>query len=75
MDIPKTIDGNSHVVVFQDYLAKWSLIFPVPDQKSITLVRLLVGVIPFFSVPEALLSDWGANFCRFSCSISVSSLG
>lgn len=57
MNLPKTIDGNSYVVVFQDYLTKWPLVFPVPDQKSITLVRLLVEeVIPFFGVSEALLS-------------------
>ena len=61
MDLPKLIDGNSHVVVFQDYLTKWPLVFPVPDQKSITLVRLLLELIPFFGVLEALLSDCGAN--------------
>ena len=62
MDLPKTADGNGHVVVFQDYLTKWPLVFPVPDQKAITLVRLLVEeVVPFFGVPEALLSDRGAN--------------
>ena len=36
--------------------------FPVPDQKAITLVKLLVEeVVPFFGVPEALLSDRGTN--------------
>ena len=34
MDLPKTIDGNSHVLVFQDYLIKCSLAYPIPDQKS-----------------------------------------
>ena len=38
---------------------KWPLVFPVPDEKSIHLVRQ--EVIPFLEVPEALLSDWGTN--------------
>ena len=58
MDLPMTSDGNCHVVVFQDYLTKWPLVYPVPDQKSIQLVRLLVEeAIHFFGIPEALLSD------------------
>ena len=34
----------------------------IPDQKAVRLVQLLTEeVIPFFSVPEALLSDRGTN--------------
>ena len=59
MDLPKTEAGNKHVVVFQDFLSK---LFPVPDQKSIRLVLLLVEeIVPMFGVPEALLSDRGTN--------------
>ena len=62
MDLPKTEAGNKHVIVFQDFLSKWPLVFPVPDQKAIRLARLLVNeVVPMFGVPEALLSDRGAN--------------
>ena len=62
MDLPKTTDGNCHVIVFQDYLTKWPLVCPIPDQKSLRIAKLLVEeVIRFFGVPEALLSDRGTN--------------
>ena len=62
MDLPKTTLGNCHVVVFQDFLSKWPMVYPVKDQKALTLVKLLVNeVIPVIGVPESLLSDRGAN--------------
>ena len=47
MDLPVTELGNRHVVVFQDFLTKWSLVFLVPDHKAVRLVKLLTEeVIP-----------------------------
>ena len=44
------------------FLTKWSLVFPVPDQKAVRLVKLLTEeVIPLFGIPEALLSDRGTD--------------
>ena len=62
IDLPVTDSGNRHVVFFQDFLTKWLLVFPVPDQKAIRLVKLLTEeVILLFGVPEADLSDRGTN--------------
>ena len=44
------------------FRSKWPMVYPVPDQKTERIVKLLVNeVVPFFGVPEALLSDRGAN--------------
>ena len=65
MDLPVTRAGNRHVVVFQDFLTKFPLVFPVPDQKVIRLAKLLVEhVIPLFGVPESL-SDRGTNLLSY----------
>ena len=62
MDLPKTEHGNKHVLVFQDLLSKWPMVFPIPDQKAERTVKLLVEeLVPFFGVPEALLSDRATN--------------
>ena len=62
MDLPCTARGNKHVVVFQDMLTKWPMVFPVPDQKTEHVTRLLCEeIVPMFGVPEALLSDRGTN--------------
>ena len=41
MDLPRTNQGNQHVIVFQDFLSKWPLVFPTPDQKAVRIVKLL----------------------------------
>ena len=62
MDFPTVADRNCHIVVFQDYLTKWPLVYPIPDLKLVRLVQLLVEeVIPFVCVPKVLVSDQGTN--------------
>ena len=62
MELPTTDQGNRYVLVFQDFLTKWPMVYPMPDQKSIQIANFLVGeVIPQFGVPECLLSDRGTN--------------
>ena len=62
MELPVTHSGNRYVFVFQDYLTKWPMVYPIPDQKSERIAKIIVNeIIPFFGVPECLLSDRGAN--------------
>ena len=61
-DLPCTESGNKHVIVFQDMFTKWPMVFPVSDQKSVRIARLLCEeIVPLFGVPEVLLSDRGTN--------------
>ena len=54
--------GNKPVIVFQDMFSKWPLVFPILNQRTERIARLLYEeVVPIFGVPEALLSDRGAN--------------
>ena len=62
MTLPRTAQGNQHVLVFQDFLTKWPMVYPIPDQKAERIVKILVEeIIPSFGIPESLLSDRGTN--------------
>ena len=62
MELPRTDQGNRYVIVFQDFMTKWPLVFPASDQKAIRLARLIAEeLLPQFGVPDAILSDRGAN--------------
>ena len=61
MDLPLTENGNKHVVVFQDFLTKWPMVYPLPTHQVIHIDRVFAEkIVPMFGVPEALLSDIGA---------------
>ena len=62
MELPQTVNGNKDVISFVDYLTKRVESFPSDNQTSETIVKLLVNhVICRHGVPEALISDRGAN--------------
>ena len=62
MELSLTEAGKKYVLVFQDYLTKWPMAHPIPDQKSERIARMIIEeILPFFGVPEALLSDRGTN--------------
>ncbi len=62
LEMPATLQGNRYIVVFVEYLTKWVEAFPVEDQTSETITRLLIGnVVCRYGVPSQLLSDQGPN--------------
>ena len=66
MELPVTTQGNRYMIVFQDFFTKWPMIFPTPDQKSERIACLLVEeIVPYFGVPEAVLSERGTNLLSF----------
>ena len=66
MELPLTTKGNRYLIVFQDLFTKWPMVYPASDQKTERITRLLVEeIIPFFGVPEALLSDRGTNLLSY----------
>ena len=66
MELPLTSSGNRYLIVFQDLFTKWSMVYPASDQKAERIARLLVEeIVPFFGVPEALLSDRGTNLLSY----------
>ena len=51
-----------YLASFPEFFAKMATGFLVPDQKAERLAHLIVNkVVPFYGVPEALLSDHGTN--------------
>ena len=49
MELPKTEGGNRYVLVLQDFLSKWPLVYAMPDQKTSRIVKILVDeVVPVF---------------------------
>lgn len=50
------------MIVLQDFIIKWPLVFAALDQKAIHLARLVAGeLLPLFGVPDAILSKRGVN--------------
>ena len=68
MELPVTEQDNRYVIVFQNYITKWPMVFSALQQKAIQIARLLAEeILPLFAVPNALLSDQAANLLLTSC--------
>ena len=60
---PRSSAGNCCVVVFTEYLTRWSEAFAVPNIDARTIANLLVErILARHRAPRTLLSDRGTNF-------------
>ena len=70
MDLPLTKHGNRHVVIIQDFLTKFPLVFPVPDQKAIQLIKLLAEeVISLFGMPADQSTNMLSHVVQDQCKL------
>ena len=59
MELPLTTLGNRYVMVFLDYLTKWVQAYPLPDQTSETIARVLVDShLQTWGTERAFVSPW-----------------
>ena len=63
MKMPLTLLGNHYAIVFHDYLTKLVAAFPLSDQTSETIARVLVDkVICRHGAPREMFSGRGTIF-------------
>jgi len=62
METPQACEENRYMLVIMDYLTKWVEAFPMGNQSSKTIAKLLIdNVICCHDVSNQLLSDRGTN--------------
>ena len=60
---------NRYAVVFIDFLTKWPEVYPVADQTTFTITKLLVEFIHRHGVPKELLSDGTAFLSKLMADV------
>ena len=60
MDLAKS--GNKYALVFQDYLSKWQLVYPIKDQKSETVAHCLLDLVWKHGISARSIHDCAAEF-------------
>ena len=61
--LPKTTQGNKHLLVIMDHITEWCEVFPTKDQQARTVAEILVSkVFSRFGPPTVIHSDQGRNF-------------
>nr|GEZ98762.1 reverse transcriptase domain-containing protein [Tanacetum cinerariifolium] len=56
--------GNKYILVAVDYLSKWVEVKALPTNDARVVVKFLKSLFSRFSIPQAIISDRGTNFCN-----------
>ena len=59
----ETEHHNIYVLVIQDYFTKWVEVFPLPNDRAVTVAEVLASQwVCHYGAPQSLHSDQGRNF-------------
>ncbi|MEL6816551.1 MAG: reverse transcriptase domain-containing protein, partial [Cyanobacteria bacterium J06598_3] len=61
-EMPMSAKGNKYALVIMDYFSKFVRIYPMPDQKTETIMEGLLDWVYDLGVPERIHSDQGRQF-------------
>ena len=61
-EMPNSAKGNKYALVAMDYFSKYVRVYPMPDQKTETVLEALLDWVHDFGVPERLHTDQGRQF-------------
>ena len=62
LKVPMSCQGNSYILVIQDYFTKWPVAIPLKDQTAEGTVKALIETFSIYGIPTYIHSDQGANF-------------
>lgn len=61
-EMPLSSKGNKYALVIMDYFSKYVRIYPMPNQKTETVMDAFLDWVQELGVPERLHTDQGAQF-------------
>ena len=61
--LPRTINGNKHLLVLIDHFSRWCEVYPLKDLTALSVAKVLVNeFVSRFGVPTRIHSDQGGCF-------------
>ena len=60
--LPLSRHGYQHILVINEYLTRWVELYPLKDQRAVSIANCIVDYVCRYSAPQHLLTDRGKNF-------------
>jgi len=62
IELDMSTKGNRYALVFQDYLTKWTEVYPIPNHQASTVTDCLADLIWRHGVPSRIIHDLAPEF-------------